>query len=161
MPDPIDELKLAAVRKAYLSREGSTAQLAKRFGISEGTIKRYKKSGDWDALRKGKEQVVRAVLCTAQQTQFDRPPNNRVEVAGASLDFEELLATAITSLATDVATLPGKSRESAAMALTRLIETYRKYHPPTIDEFIDLALSIPGFSPEAFAKRLRERIESA
>lgn len=147
----IDDIKVAAIRKAYLNRDGSIAVLAERFGVSEGTIKRIKKEGDWDAIRAAQTAVVQAAV--------QQPP--AVTIGGAAINFDEMLTTAIDSLSGDVATLPGKSRESAATALLKAIELYRKYHPMTIDEAIDLVIALPGFDPQDFARRLRDRYLAA
>lgn len=95
-----------------------------------------------DRTRKGVGCEGSAKNCS---TNLVRSPIVRIKVAGWSLDFRGLLASAITLLATNVAALSRKSRELVATALARLMETYSKYHLQTLDELIDLAFSAPGF----------------
>jgi hypothetical protein len=146
----ISDLTIAAVKRGYLAGD-TIAALAKQHGISEGSIKRLAKAGDWAAIRQAKQQAIQAAV--------QQPP--AVSIAGAAIDFDDLLTAAIASLSADVAALPGKSKESAATALFKAIELYRKYHPLTMDELADLAIALPDFDPAEFARRLRDRYTAA
>jgi hypothetical protein len=76
-----------------------------------------------------------------------------------TLDLDEVLLLGIQSLALALPEAPVKSREGAAGAMARLIETYRKFHPMTTAELVDLAIALPGFDPREFAQTLRDRLE--
>lgn len=152
-----DEVTKARLKQAYLAASEPTKQaivdrLSQEFGISVPQIRRYVKAEGWDAIREGKQQVIRAAV-KAEVV----PVAEKVNINGVAIDCDELIVNAINSLSADVAALPGKTRESAATAMLKAIELYRKYHPMTIDEAIDLVISLPGFEPQDFARRLRER----
>lgn len=161
MADRVDDLTKLAIRKAYVAREGTMAAIAKRFGVSVGTIKRLKKdakenNGDWDALRDGRTLAVR----DAVQALGDRP-QSPIDVSGIVVDTDMILKLAIQGLQDDLrdANVKSRSKEAVVTALVRVVELYRKYHPPTVDELIDLAIAIPGFDVREFARRLKERID--
>lgn len=142
----LDDIKLAAIKRDYLKGMHPKA-LAEQYGIGESTIRRYIKNGQWNDLLQAGQVVSSAAIASMQSDP-------------GAIDTDQLLRTAIASLMADMGSAPIKSRESAALAIAKLIEVYRRYHPPTIDEAIDLLLALPNFTPMQFAKRLRERIES-
>ncbi|MEP0911805.1 hypothetical protein NDI45_12865 [Leptolyngbya sp. GB1-A1] len=157
----LDDITRQRLERAYLAAPETTQKvivqrLAAEFDISISTIRRYAASGNWDAIREGKGSVVKAAV---EQATAARPTLSEVVLNGALLRFDDLLIASIDALAQDVTELPSKSRESAATALAKLLELYRRYHPMTIDEAIDVILAIPGFDPQAFAQKLRERYQ--
>ncbi|MEP1079628.1 hypothetical protein NDI52_29910 [Leptolyngbya sp. PL-A3] len=159
----LDEFTIGRMRQAYLANLGlkKTAlrvEISKKFQCSIPTVIRYANEGGWEELRQAaiasrdKETVSHSVASPP-------PPRYGVIVAGQGIDVEALLIQGIENLFTDGMASPIKSREAALAAALKLIQEYRRYHPLTIDEVIDAALSIPGFSPTAFAQRLKERID--
>jgi hypothetical protein len=142
-----DELTIAKIKKAYLNGEGTLSDLAQRFKIGERTVKRYSSEQNWEGLR------------AARGTVMDGALRDRLQAAPAEFDPDSLLLTAIQDLAAALPDAPVKSREGAAGAMARLIETYRKFHPMTTAELVDLALALPNFDPREFAKALRDRLE--
>ncbi|MCU0570495.1 MAG: hypothetical protein MUF49_28470 [Oculatellaceae cyanobacterium Prado106] len=142
-----DDLTIAKIKKAYLNGEGSLSELAKRFEVGERTVKRYSSEQNWESLKLARGTVVDSAI------------RDRVLAAPKEFDPDSLLVTAIMDLAGDLPDAPVKSKESGAVAMARLIEVWRKFHPVTMDEAIDLILEIPGFSPQEFVKALRQRIE--
>ncbi|MEP1080240.1 hypothetical protein NDI52_33295 [Leptolyngbya sp. PL-A3] len=164
----LDEFTIGRMRQAYLANLGlkKTAlrnEISKKFQCSIPTVIRYAKEGGWEELRQA------AIACRHKETiphsvaSPPPPPRYGGTVAGQGIDVdvEALLVQGIVSLFTDGMVSPIKSREAALATALKLIQEYRRYHPLTIDELIDAALSIPGFSPTALARRLRERIEQS
>jgi hypothetical protein len=142
-----DELTIAKIKKAYLAGEGTLTTLAQRFKVGERTLKRYSSEQNWEGLR------------AARGTVMDGALRDRLQVAPAEFDPDALLLTAIQDLAAALPDVPVKSKESGAMAMARLIETYRRFHPMTTAELVDLTLSLPNFDPREFAQSLRDRVE--
>jgi hypothetical protein len=142
-----DELTIAKIKKAYLNGEGTLSDLAQRFKIGERTVKRYSSEQNWEGLR------------AARGTVMDGALRDRLQAAPAEFDPDSLLLSAIQDLAAALPDVSVKSKESGAAAIARLIETYRKFHPITTAELVDLALSLPNFDPREFAQSLRDRVE--
>ncbi|MEP1080044.1 hypothetical protein NDI52_32280 [Leptolyngbya sp. PL-A3] len=166
----LDKFTIGRMRQAYLANLGlkKTAlrnEISKKFQCSISTVIRYAKKGGWEELRQAviacrhKETLPHSVASPPPPP----PPRYGGTVAGQGIDIdvdvEALLIQGIVSLFTDGMVSPIKSREAALATALKLIQEYRRYHPLTIDELIDAALSIPGFSPTALSRRLRERIE--
>jgi hypothetical protein len=146
MPQKTDELTLAKIKRAYLAGEGSLESLAERFGVGVRTIKRFASEQDWNALKKARGVVVNQML-----------PDRAI--ASGDCDTNALLLAAIQDLAASMPGVPVRSRESAAAAMGKLIETWRRFNPMTMDELVDVAIAIPNFEPREFARLLRERME--
>ncbi len=162
----LDELAQARLRQAYITASETTQKaivrrLASEFGISEPTVRRYAKSGEWDAIRSAADHLEGVVAKEVKARVKATSVKPEMAVGGEILDTSEMLSLAIHDLYGSISVAQTKSKEGAASSLARLIELYRKFNPITIDELVDLALSIPGFDPVAFARRLRERIEKA
>ncbi|MBD2153178.1 hypothetical protein [Leptolyngbya sp. FACHB-16] len=161
----LDEFTIGRMRQAYLANLGlkKTAlrdEISKKFQCSISTVIRYAKEGGWEELRQA-VIACRHKEVTPHSVSSPPPPRYEVTVAGQGVDVEALLIQGIVSLFTDGMVSPIKSREAALATALKLIQEYRRYHPLTIDELIDAALSIPGFSPTALARRLRERIKQS
>lgn len=146
MADHIPELTQQAIKRAYMNREGSKNAIAKRFGVSESSVKRIVKD------------LGPALVVT--QNAIANHVAETVKVHGLAIDTDQLLVTAINDLSAEMATVPAKSKEGVATAIARMIDMWRKYHPMTMHELVDLAIATPGFDPREFAKLLRERYES-
>jgi hypothetical protein len=142
-----DELTIAKIKKAYLAGEGTLEALARRFGIGERTLKRYSADGNWEALKQARGAVV------------DEALRDRLQSVPTDFNPDALLLTAIRDLAAALPDVPVRSKESGAAAMAKLIETWRRFNPMTMDDLIDCALDIPNFEPLEFAKRLRQRME--
>lgn len=146
MTQKLDEITIAKIKKAYIAGEGTLNDMAERYGVSGRTIKRYSKAGDWDALKKARGAVINEAV------------RERIRSDG-EIDRDKILVDAIDDLVTGMVGVPVRSKEGAAGAIVKLLEAYEKTHPMTIDELIDAAFRIPNFSPQEFAKALRERVQ--
>ena len=147
MSAQVAELTKRAILKDFRSGLSKT-DLSRKYHLSYSTIKRITKGVVVEEV--AKDIVVRRAI--AQRVDG---VTRREEV----LDTDELLRVAIADIASDIPSTQSKSKEGAATALVRLIDAYRKYNPLTMDELVELALSVPGFDPREFAQKLRDRIE--
>lgn len=157
----LDDLTISRLRQAYINGPEKTKQslcdrLATEFGVSIPSIRRYAEKGNWEALRQANLTTQTAVARTAKASALTS--TLETAIAGQVFDTDELLITAINAMAKDLTQTTSKSREAVAGTLGRLIETYRRQHPVTVHELVDLALAIPDFSAEEFARLLRERL---
>jgi DNA-binding MurR/RpiR family transcriptional regulator len=143
MPKKTPELIVKRIERAILSGDGSYNQIAQRHGVSKPTVERIARSLHLHDRKAATAAASGAIAATLTE----------------KLDLDALLLLGIQSLADALPDAPVKSMEGAAGAMSRLIETYRKLNPMTMDELIDLALNMPNFDPRLFAQALRDRVE--
>jgi hypothetical protein len=163
----IDELGLVRLRQAYINSTDKTKQalwsrLSHEFSISVSTIRRNADKGSWDELRQANlaahHSVVSTVKAAATTAAVEAASGATAEIAGEVFDTEQMLIKAIQLLANDLPITPSKSKEGVANTLGKLIELYRKLHPRTVPELVELTLSVPEFDVHEFARLLRERM---
>lgn len=156
MAEHISKLTQAAIKKAYINGEGSKTALADRFKVSLSTVKRITKG--LEPVQEAAQHIVDTAV--ARHIELVRDRSSPTVIIGSNvLDTDEIMVTAIKDLSADMSNTPAKTKEGVAGSLIRFIETYRKFHPVTMDEAIELVLSIPDFDPRVFAQKLRDRIE--
>jgi hypothetical protein len=145
MPKPtIPELTQQAIKRARRNGEGSLAQIAQRFKVSESTVKRICKDvspGDKDAL----ESVIETVA------------QNRETIAVGGLDLSEYLESMAADLRADLARVEPKSKEGVAGAVLKLLQFYAQLYPPTLEGIVDQLLSHPDFRLDTVANLIRDR----
>jgi hypothetical protein len=150
MTKKLDELTIARMRFAYVSREcASFDDIARKFRISRSSVSRYAAAGGWTALRNSTEQI--------QSSAIADHVHSSVSLSGAVVDFDDFLTTAIQDLANAGKATDAKSKEGVLSVMLKALELHRKYHPLTMSELADLALSTPNFNPQEFAKLVREK----
>jgi hypothetical protein len=143
MPKKTPELIVKRIERAILAGDGSYNEIAQRHNVSKPTIERIARSLHLQDRKTASAAATGAIAATLTN----------------ALDLDEVLLLGIQSLADALPEAPVKSREGAAGAMARLIETYRKFHPMTTAELVDLAIALPGFDPREFAQTLRDRLE--
>jgi len=153
MPKKISDFTWGRIRKDYLAGRGTLAQLAKQYGVGERTLKAKASAEGWAAARDVQNEILAGAI--AQSAAVAREKN---VVRGNASWCNDILLGAIQHLAESLPNTPTKSAEGAAVATARLLESFRKFNPLSIDELIDAALELPDFSAEKFAQRLRERL---
>lgn len=143
MPKKTPELIVKRIERAILAGDGSYAEIAQRHDVSKPTVERIARSLHLQDRKAASAAASGAIAATLT----------------SELDLDSVLLLGIQSLSDALPDAPVKSREGAAGALARLIETYRKFHPMTMDELIDAAIAMPNFNPREFAQALRDRVE--
>lgn len=163
----LDEFTTGRMRQAYLAnlslnKTALRKEISKRFHCSIPTVIRYAKEGGWEELRQAaiasghKEDQT-----PTQAATVSTPSRYGIVVNGEAIDVEALLVQGIEALFAQGLASPVKSQEAALAVAVKLVQEYRRYHPLTMDDLIDAALTMPGFNPVAFARRLKERIEQS
>jgi di/tripeptidase len=142
MPAPIDEVTRKAIQRDYVEESLTYPQLAAKYGISEMSCHR---------ICKGLTRQRQAVKTIVERT---------VAIA-RELNPDEILKAMISDLSAESANVAGKSKEGLANATLKAMELYRKWHPQTTSELVDLAIAIPDFDPIQFAQELRARLDKA
>jgi hypothetical protein len=145
MGQKTDDLKIKRIKRDYLSGNGNLKTIAAKHGVSYPTAMRYKKAGNWDA---DKEVVEQAGETLGEAIALS---------ASGTINQIELIETAIRSLTAKMEKADVKSLEGGIMSLVRLLDAYRDRKPETMEEMVDLALSVPNFDPREFARLLRLR----
>ncbi len=153
MPKKISDFTWNRIRKDYLAGRGTLAQLAKQYEVGERTLKAKASAEGWAAAREAQNEILAGAI--AQSAHSAR---EKIAVRGTAGWLNDIMLSAIEQLAESVPTTPVKSQEGAAVATARLIESFRKFNPLTMDELIDAAMALPDFSAEQFAHRLKERL---
>ena len=141
MANKTPELIRRGIQRELKKGKGKQA-IAEQFSVSLGTVKRIAKETDLTAADPV-DQLERAIA----------------SVTAGRFDLISTLEVLINNLETRMADAQVKSYEGAASAICKVAELHRRYKPLTLDEGIDLLLDIPGVSPQAIARRLRERLE--
>lgn len=137
----VPELTRKAIQKAYRSGGVTYPQLAARFGVSEGTVKRICKDVD----RNSAVEVVADAIANGSTVKI------------GDLDLTEYLETGIKDLTTDMKTAPARSREGMAGAALKYMQLYAQLNPPTLEDMVDRLLDRPDFDPEKFVAILKAR----
>lgn len=144
MPKPIPPLIQKQIQRAILNKEGSIDQIAQRFGVSTGTVKRLGKK-------------VKAVSQAAEALQ------STVAIAAAGLsehapsDFRQALEDLLKDLQGDLKRTEPKSKEGVAGKILDIIKTMHELYPPTMADMVDRLLEMPDFKPAEFVQLLKER----
>jgi hypothetical protein len=156
--------------------------LAAKYQVSDRSIERQMSAGGWADIRKAAKLTGQKVVefakpekkPKAKEAISERYPQGVATPATVpvnyrtsppkrdrkpeELDMQEMLTTAIASMSGYAAAGAEEppSPDRAASAMARLIETYRKHYPPTMEDAVKWVVGLPGFDPLQFAKLLRE-----
>lgn len=146
MPKIISDLTKQSIKKAIRAGDRTLEKIAEQYQVSIGTVRRLaKEMPEREAVRVVQQQAIAQHLTTT--------------IAGAPFDMNAILITAINDLAAEMPKTSGKSKEGVGAAIGRLSDLLRKYNPQTERELALLAIAIPNFDPQVFAKELRALIE--
>jgi hypothetical protein len=143
MPKKTDELIVKRIERAILAGDGSYNEIAQRHQVSKPTV----------------ERIARSLHLQDRKTASAAASGAIAASLTSALDLDAVLLLGIQSLADALPEAPVKSMEGASAAMARLIETYRKFHPLTTAELVDLAIALPNFDPREFANELKRRLE--
>ena len=137
------------IERAYLNREGTKPEIAKRFNVSLSTVERVTRGKS--AIREAAEHVKGSAIADHV--------SETIALSGVAINFDEFLTTAIKDLANAGKAADAKSKEGVLSVMLKALELHRKYHPLTMSELADLAIATPNFNPQEFAKLVREKSE--
>lgn len=156
--DRLDDLAIARLKNDYIAGKDRTQKelwdrLSRLYKISVPTIRRYAKAGDWETLRQASLGVQQKVI------QKIAAAPTEVAIAGEVIATDKMLDIIISDGFAAIQSTPSRSKEAMIASTLKALELRVKLYPRSMDEFIDLALSIPGFDVREFARKLRERIE--
>lgn len=150
----IDDVTFQKLKRDYCNpdREETNEDLARRYGVSRATLARYAKDNNWQPTK---------MMAAAVDAMVTQPERVKAVMRGKTIDVDALRETMINDLQGEMASVPGKSKESIARAIGELLRDYERRNPMTMEELADLAMSIPNFEPIAFARILKERYVKA
>ncbi|MGG6242558.1 hypothetical protein ACQ4N7_28435 [Nodosilinea sp. AN01ver1] len=86
----------------------------------------------------------------------DLPPSTQ-GVRPAELDFKAMLEETIHELHRALVAAQGTRKAPLSKAEIEAMRQYRLLFPQTVEEFVDSLLEVPNFSPQEFARVLKER----
>jgi hypothetical protein len=141
----ISQLTQKAIIRARRNGEGSIAELALRFNVSEASIKRICKG-----VKPGASQEAVAAVVTDAIV-----ANQPIRVGG--LDVSEYIESMATDLRAEMPTARVNSKEGLAGAVLKLLQFYVELCPPTIEGIVDQLLAHPDFSMEKIGPLIRDR----
>lgn len=75
------------------------------------------------------------------------------------LTLDQLLLWIAENLSREAQRLESNSKEGASNTLLQALQLWRKWHPQTTSEFVDLVVSLPNFDPVEFSRELKRRID--
>lgn len=80
-------------------------------------------------------------------------PSNRY----SDLDLKAMLEETIHQLHAEMLKAQGSRKGPLSQAEIAAMKQYKLMFPATVDEFVDSLLEVPNFSPQEFARVLKER----
>jgi len=132
-------------------------------GVSVATLRRYAKSGNWQADRRAnkaiagmvtkdgilpvkEEEIKEVALKVLQDPTGPRSP----------LQVDTILMGMVEETLSAAEELQFRNKESAFKVALEALKVYNERNPLTMEELAARAWAIPNFSPMAFARYLRD-----
>jgi hypothetical protein len=141
----ISQLTQKAIIRARRNGEGSIAELALRFKVSEASVKRICKGIKPTASQEAVATVVTDAIAA----------NQPIRVGG--LDVSEYIEGMATDLRAEMPSARVNSKEGVAGTILKLLQFYVQLCPPTIEGIVDQLLAHPDFNIEKVGALIRER----
>lgn len=163
MPKKIDEELISKIEKIYLADESETySSLAARFQVGLSTLERIGKERNW--ARKRDQQKARRADKLIKQSEFIVESVEKLDFAQFDeFNCRRLLRSVRKSLMVFEAAIDQHADNpriisSLVGGLTKLIEIHLKLQPPSVNDFVEMAIQA-GVSPDNFFAKLSQEKE--
>lgn len=173
--------------KLYLEGGSSYSILAKKFKVSERTVKRWAEVGNWQAKKKSLETVSTSVAAKIQDELQEpvRPVTVRAHFKDEPIELRQLYQSAVAYLHSAYPEAEIKSAEAAIATIAKIGQAMhqldlaeiekeqkqvelelkkadlelkrRQLNPPELDGLIEMILGF-GYTPKEMAEILRRKL---
>ena len=171
--------------KLYLEGGSSYSILAKKFKVSERTVKRWAEVGNWQAKKKSLDIASESVAARLSEELQEPVYPRTVKARYSELDSEQYYETALADITVSAPDAPARSKEALYLAGVKIHQAReqsallavdlelkrtelelkkadlelkrRQLNPPELDGLIDMILGF-GYTPKEMVEILRRKL---